>query len=196
MLTLATGRKFVQYLVDLRSGLVRNTNSRLYLTTIHNYIMILNTTLKRCQNKPNPDIIIGLHTWVDAVLEPQGLVNTTSNKKVLTLNKDVTTLLYGLFSLEFITTFRNTRDILNLSLFINMLVDSCGRPGELLMEQGSKVNPNKYLRWKYIKIFAFRESNSVVLRALVFFEHLKSATLRTQKQKRIPLRLLLSDMII
>lgn len=154
-------------------------------------INILSSSAKRSGLKIEIDVVDSCHDEVDGNLVPKGLVTTKSKKKQLTLSADVTDLLSILFSIEYIVTFRSTREVLHLSLFITMAVNSCGRICEIVQSSNPHSVATKYLRREHVRIFAFTEGDSeIVLRGLIRFDNSKNRKPDPSKVKTIPLRLL------
>lgn len=70
-------------------------------------------------------------------------------------------------------TFSCTRDILYVSLFVNLAVDCSGRIGEILL-RGGKLCEGKCLRWR---IYAFRLANKIIsLQATLRYAGLKGSS--------------------
>ncbi|KAJ9649484.1 hypothetical protein H2199_000259 [Coniosporium tulheliwenetii] len=182
-------RMFLEWLVDSRSGSI-DPEGRLCFTTLRCYLRVFVSAARRSQNPVDKEVLTSCYDWITGPLISQGRLNMDVRKKPVAMTKDVTGLLEVLYSREYMAVFRTTREILYTSLFINLAVDCCGRIGEILRGGHKKANPTKYLRWSHVKLYAFNEDGKTVLRALVAFSNLKSATIETNKTKTIPLRLL------
>ena len=156
-------------MIESREGTL---NSKLRDRTVHDYIKVLETAAARRQNPIEKEVVRAAHLWIDGPTNMEGRLNLKPRPKVMTFSLDVTTILRELFTIEYMATFRTTRQSLSTSLFINLTVDCSGRVGEFL---GTNVkDPRaKCLRWEHVKLYAFLENGKPTVKAKIHFRDLK-----------------------
>ena len=170
---------------------IPGSNGRVHYNTLTDNLMTLTLLATRSQNKIDPAVIRLGNDWLDGRLVPEGRVNTVSRRKKLTTSQDVTHILATLFTIEHMATFSHTREILYVSLFINLAVDCSGRISELLVTGGKLCN-GRCLRWKDVEVYAFHLPDGMItLKASIRYAGLKGTTgLDDHRAKVIPLRLM------
>jgi hypothetical protein len=101
-----------------------------------------------------------------------------------------------LFSANFLGTFSNWRQVLNLAIFLNILVDFGGRGGEIAWNRSTPVNT--CLLWEDVKVYAFwgGEIEGVDIKANIAFRHLKGMELGPSKYKTVPFSLHTTEMAL
>ncbi|TAQ88376.1 hypothetical protein B7494_g3297 [Chlorociboria aeruginascens] len=185
-------RMFLEYMAQSRTGLIVKANRVLKHDTVHNYVLMLSTVLKRCQNPLERGVIVASYTWIDGYLIPKGMVTILGKEKHICY--DISTLVRTILSPEYMATIPYTRVPLQLVLFLSLATDCSGRVGEFLATYGKKKKPT-FLCWRYTTIVAFRIPAEVILRGTIRFENLKDGSGDPNKRKIILLRLLLLELV-
>jgi hypothetical protein len=190
VITLKIARQFFEYLATSRVGIIVSPitgQKHLHVNTLLGYLYLLVSAAKRCQNPIDRDVVDRTHDWIRYKLDEKKLINRHSEFKHVSMPGDVTTLLHTIFSVKYMATLRNTREVLNLSLVVNMLVDCAGRVGELVRGKNKK-----FLKWKRVSFYAFQDDimSPVKLRAKILYADIKDGENDPNRTKSIPFRLL------
>lgn len=107
-----------------------------------------------------------MYLWVKLNLTDElDLQRNTVLSKPIAYRQDVTVILAALFSPPGLHGFMSMRMVLDVALFINLMVDSCGQAHEVV---ASEKYPNQYLPWRHLEIWVFKlPDGSVGFRGLL-----------------------------
>ncbi|KAI0190467.1 hypothetical protein EV127DRAFT_495163 [Xylaria flabelliformis] len=87
------------------------------------------------------------------LIEQEGL-STAMRPKAVAHSEDLTYLLNRLYDSQYLDTFHDMQMVLNLSLYMCLLVDTCGRGGELAW---NTTRPkHMHLKWEDVEFFTFQ----------------------------------------
>jgi len=148
--------------------------------------------LQYTNKKIEKEIRDQLYIWVRYDLTQElGLNKNLGISKPTAHRADVAVVLRALFSPLGLRQVLCMRTVLNLAIFINLMVDTCGRIHEITATERYK---ECYLRWKDLKVYAFKINGAVSLRATLKVSNLKGKKDRPDEYKTIPLSLLPSSL--
>jgi hypothetical protein len=122
--------------------------------TLINYATTFSGAIAYCNRKVDNCVSEQVYLCVKVNLTDElDLQRNTVLSKPIAYHQDVTVILAALFSPLGLRGFMSMRMVLNVALFINLMVDSCGRAHEVV---ASEKSPNQYLRWRHLEIWVFK----------------------------------------
>ncbi|KAH7179549.1 uncharacterized protein B0J16DRAFT_347172 [Fusarium flagelliforme] len=138
------------------------------------------TTMESCAT-PHLRII-----FLNDLVTQEGL-STAMRPKLPANSEDVTYIVPRLFDAQYLNTFGNMRQVLNLTLYLMLIVDTCGRGGEFVLNPARPKH--MCLMWKEVDFYSFQsvEDNAFEILINVTINWSKNDTLDDSKYKAIPL---------
>ena len=175
---------------------VGNIADTISVRTLINYTRLLFTVFgidrgRRLDKALTDDV--QAYVYNDMVKEYQ--LSRAQWKKPVAHSEDLTYLISVLYTPQFIGTLSNMRQLMNLTLFLNIMVDTGSRGGDIAWDR--KTEPGTCLLWEDIKLYAFwNESiDAVDIRANLTFRYLKGMKLEPGQYKTVPLSLFPISMV-
>ncbi|KAM0327377.1 hypothetical protein ACHAPQ_007393 [Fusarium lateritium] len=182
-------KEYARYLARSRIGRITGT---LKINSIIGYISSLLWAMERETNRMyNPQLRNQLGVFISHNLAEQEGLSTASNPKPIAYAEDVSFIVSKLYDSEYLGTFANMRMVLNLTLYIMLVIDTCGRGGEI-----ARINTrpeHMCLRWEDISFYSFQstDNDTFDIRANIKIRWGKNDTLDDSKYKIIPFARLL-----
>lgn len=183
-------RQFFFYLSDGGTGI---HGGKLARRTTESYAASFFGALQYTNKLPERETREQTYLWIRYNLtEELGLQKQLVVSKPIAYAEDVTLILSKLYSPLGLRGCMSMRIVLNMSLFINLMVDACGRAHELI---SARKYPELYLTWQNIKIYVFKNKRGEVeFAGTVRLTNLKGLKDRPEKWKEMPLKLLPTQM--
>lgn len=184
-------KEYGRYLVRSRVGRI---NDKLSVNTVQHYMAMIISIIQRiCQH---PAWIISpmraqIRDFVRGDLVAQEGVRTTMHTKAVAHSEDVTFILSMLYSPHYLNTFSNMRTVLNLTLYILLMIDLCGRGADIARHP---LRPEHMcLRWEDVSFYSFQHEDeaSFDIRAQITVRWSKGQTLDESAYRVIPIPALL-----
>lgn len=75
--------------------------------TVYNHAITLGTALRRVENPIDKEVNNAAHAWIDGYLVSKGIVTTLLREKYTCY--DISSLVYTIFTAEYMVTMRDTR---------------------------------------------------------------------------------------
>lgn len=147
---------------------------------IKDTIIILNRE-RRCRFL-TPEQAEDVRSYVKYHLPEEENLSKKKYKKGVAHSEDMTFLLSVLFTPSYLGTFMDMRTVLNTVLYMNLVVDSCGRGGDIAQNPSQK--PGRHLKWGDVKFYAFPLADGVEIQALVTFNWMKGRSITNPNTKR------------
>jgi hypothetical protein len=184
---LKTIRQYFLWIATSRQGLIESTLS---INTIKIYMLRFFATVEWYQIRDvESEVKQQVGWWIETTLADEAKLHRQVKPKPTARLADVSMLLRTLYTDISLCSFGTMRGVLYLNLFLNLLIDGCGRIGEIV--RGSKAPEEQCLKWGDIEIWAKRvpESN-VQIYGIVNFVWLKGKRLIPKEYKKVCLNLL------
>jgi hypothetical protein len=179
-------REYARYIVRSRVG---HISTKLSVHTIQHYMRLLVAVLQRECNHDKfsiSTIRAELSEFVRVDLAKQEGLDTARHTKAVAHCDDVTRIVTMLYDANYLTTFPNMRIVLNLNLYILLVIDVCGRGGEIAR---SYARPEHMcLRWSDISfVLIQRPDDEWHIEAHVKIQWSKGQTTDSSAYRTIPL---------
>lgn len=179
-----------KYAIFMAQSRVGHTADTISVRTLINYMRLLFTVFgidrgRRLDKALTDDI--QAYIYNDMAKEYQ--LSREHWKKPVAHSEDLTYLISVLYSPEYIGSLSNMRQLLNLTLFLNIMVDTGSRGGDIAWDR--KTPRSTCLLWEDIKLYAFwnAEMDAVDIRANLTFRQLKGMKLEPSQYKTVPFSL-------
>jgi hypothetical protein len=178
--------EYARYLVRSRVGRI---NEKLSVSTVLSYMnCVISVMKRRCRhsNAAIQDTQHEIRKFVQYHLRSQEGITSEMQIKSVAHADDVTFILSKLYEPTYLNSFGSMRVVLNLTLFILLVIDLCGRGGEIAHNH---LRPKHMcLRWEDMDFYAFRrdEDQSIDIRANVTLKWCKGVSLDESNYKVIP----------
>jgi len=131
-------------------------------------------------------------TWVmQDLTEELGLNKNIAISKPIVRQADITTIIQQLFSPLGLRQVLSMRVVLHVCIFINLMVDTCGRIHEIT---ATDRYPDQYLRWKDLKLYVFNKNGERSLSAVLRVSGLKGWKDSPEKYQEFYFNLLPSEL--
>jgi hypothetical protein len=187
-------KKYAIFMAQSRVGYI---NSTISVVTMTNYMRLLLAVLGIDRNRRlERELYADVLNYINNDLIKEYNVPRDKWKKPVAHSEDLSHLLQVLYSASFIATLPNMRQLLNFTVFLNILVDSGGRGGDIAWDRATPEGT--CLCWGDVKFYAFHvpEIDSVDFRANITFRWLKGMKLDPSKYKTIPFLLFPTNMVM
>jgi len=181
-------RQFLFYMADSGNGHARN--SKITRRTIEGHAGALFGALRQCNRPLERDVRHQIMVWARYDLTAELELNKDLGISTpIAHASDVSIILREMYSPLGIRQVRSMRILLNLSIFVNLMIDGCARIHELV---STERYPEHYLRWKDVQFWVFRsrDTSDIRISGLVKLKYLKGLKDSPDKWKEIPLMLL------
>ncbi|KAF5576884.1 hypothetical protein FPANT_10716 [Fusarium pseudoanthophilum] len=144
-------KEYSQYPARSRVGKIGDT---LKVNTVIGHISCLLWSMERESNRSyNSDIRKQMGFFISNNLAVQEGLTTEAKPKLLASSKDVSFIVSKLYEPEYLGTFGSMRAVLNLTLYMMLVIDTCGRGGEFARKH---VRPEHMcLRWEEAQFYCF-----------------------------------------
>ena len=178
-------QEYARYLARSRVG---ESGGALAVKTVIGYNKTCLTAMERHPKRQWNHVL--RHSFVlfvsDNLLTQEGL-STAMKPKLEANSEDVTYIVSRLFDAQYLNTFGNMRQVLNLTLYLMLIVDTCGRGGEFVFNPARPKH--MCLMWKDVDFYSFQsvEDNAFDIRINITINWSKNDTLDDSKYKTIPL---------
>jgi len=156
-------RKFAHYVATGQS--YGRGDVSLTRRTVLGHVSMLFTVFKR-EGKPfDRHFQEQVNIWVmHELTEELGLNKNVAVSKPIARQADVTIIIQQLFSPLGLRQVLSMRVILHICIFINLMIDTCGRIHEIT---ATERYPDQYLRWKDVKLYVFNKDGERSLSAVI-----------------------------
>jgi hypothetical protein len=184
-------KEYARYLARSRVGRI---SDKLSMRSILHYInMIIAVMRQACGHSAPSMAVIRSETsaFIRGDLVEQEGLHTAMYPKSVAHSRDVTFILSTLYSPNYLSTFGNMRTVLNLTLYMLLMIDLCGRGADIARHN---LRPDHMcLRWEDITFYSFQcdDDDSVDIRAHIKVRWSKGKTLDQSADRTIPLPALL-----
>lgn len=178
-------QEYDRYLSRSRVGI---SGGALAVRTVTGYINSCLSVMERNSERQwNPELRHTLGLFVSNDLATREGLSTAMRPKLSANSEDVSYIVSRLFDAQCLNTFGNMRQVLNLTLYLMLIVDTCGRGGEFVLNAARPKH--MCLVWKDVDLYSFRsvEDNAFDIRINVTINWSKNDTLDDSKYKTIPL---------
>lgn len=185
-------KEYLRYIARSRVGNMRDTLSTV---TLKVYAANLFSVLHRETGRMvDAGVKRGeIHNFINNDLVVQEGVHTDAAVKKLANSEDVTYLTKRMYEREFVASFANMREFLNLNLYICLMVDCCERGGAIA--RGLHSTEEMCLRWEDICFYTFQPEDETEptfdIAANVTIKWSKGQKLKESEWRTIPLPKLL-----
>lgn len=129
-----TFKAYTVYLSQTRSGRI---NDKISVNTILSMISILSTQIQKKRRcvllQADKDDV---KNFITNALKNQEGLTTAMLVKPVAFAEDTSYLFSVLYSVAYLATFSEMRIVLNISLYINLMIDAAGRGGDMLFSPG------------------------------------------------------------
>lgn len=149
--------RFLTWLADVCEGAIHKshpdatTNTKATVKAILNYHMCLNMALAYF-NAPIPRAqLTNTNTWIKNELSRDQDLNRDAIPKHTSYHHDVIRVIECIWSSDAIRLVKSIHNMLNATLALNLLLDGCGRIGELLPVDKAAVDAGRYLTWECVE---------------------------------------------
>jgi hypothetical protein len=180
-------KEYARYLVRSRVGRVTN---KLTVNTVLHYIKMILEVLQRAAGYPTASMLplrIELSAFIRGDLVKQEGIQRVMHPKPVAHSNDLARIISILYSASYLGTFANKRTVLNVTLYMLLLVDLCGRGAEIAHHH---LRPEYMcLRWEDVSFYSFQsdEDDSMDIRAQIKIRWSKGKTLDSSSDRTIPL---------
>jgi hypothetical protein len=184
--TLKVIRQFLFFLADGGCGARGGKVARI---TIEGYATSFFGVLRYCNRPHDRDTREQIYLWIRYNLTDElELQKGQILSKPVAYATDVTLILSKLYSPLGLRGCMSMRLVLNMSMFINFMVDTCGRAHEIV----STIRyPNLYLRWRDVKIYVFKSAEGgIEFTGNLRLTNMKGMKDEPDKWKEVPLKLM------
>ncbi|RBR19863.1 uncharacterized protein FIESC28_05469 [Fusarium coffeatum] len=178
-------QEYARYLARSRVG---ESGGALAVKTVIGYINTCLTAMERDSERQwNPVLRHSFALFVSNNLLTQEGLLTAMKPKLQANSEDVTYIVSRLSHAQYLNIFGNMRQVLNLTLYLMLIVDTCGRGGEFVLNPARPKH--MCLMWKDVDFYSFQsvEDNPFDIRINVAISWSKNDTLDDSKYKTIPL---------
>lgn len=178
-------KEYARYIVRSRRG---QLSTKVSVKTVQSYMAMIISLIKRaCGHRYMEPISQEIDNFIKTVLAPHEGLTTIMHDKPVAHSPDLTFILSKLYDPEYLQTFENMRTVLNLTLYMTMMVDTCGRGGELA--RNFNHEEHMCLRWQDVEFYTFQSSDNheFDIRANVKIRWQKNQTLDESAYKTIAL---------
>ena len=179
-------KEYARYLVRSRVGRI---SDRLSVNSVQHYVRMIISLLQRACNHSNSimiDIRQEMRFFVAGDLVAQEGLNNQMHTKAVAHSEDITFILSKLYSPEYLSTFANMRVVLNLTLYMLLVVDLCGRGANIARHP---LRPDHMcLRWEDVSFYLFQreDDDSLDIRAQIKVRWAKGQSLKESEYRTIP----------
>ncbi|KAF5563036.1 hypothetical protein FNAPI_2904 [Fusarium napiforme] len=144
-----------EYSRYLARSLVGKIGDTLKVNTVIGRISCLLWSMERESNRSyNSDIRKQMGFFISNNLAVQEGLTTEAKPKLLASSKDVSFIVSKLYEPEYLGTFGSMRAVLNLTLYMMLVIDTCSRGGEFARKH---VRPEHMcLRWEDAQFYCFQ----------------------------------------
>jgi hypothetical protein len=186
-------RQFLFYLAD-SSRLGRGLNGMITRRTAESHATSFFGAVSYCNKKLEKEIRDQVFLWVRYDLTEELKLNKALGiSKPVAHRADLTLVLQMLFSPLGLRQVMSMRVLLNLTIFLNLMVDTCGRIHEIV---STERYPELYLRWKDLQVYVFNQNGRHSLGGILHVGNLKGMKDDPTHFKEIPLSLLPSSLCL
>ena len=184
--TLKVIRQFFFFLADGGHGIHGGKLARI---TIEGYATTFFGVLRYCNRRHDRDTREQTYLWIRYNLTDElGMQKGQILSKPVAYATDVTLILSKLYSPLGLRGCMSMRLVLNMSMFINFMVDTCGRAHEIV---SSFKYPDVYLRWRDVKIYVFKSADGrIEFTGIIRLTNMKGMKDEPGKWKEVPLKLM------
>ncbi|KAI1059224.1 hypothetical protein LB507_003665 [Fusarium sp. FIESC RH6] len=177
-------QEYARYIARSRVGLY---GGPLAVNTVIGYINSCISVMERDSKRQfNPELRQTLGRFISNNLVTQEGLSTAMKPKLSANSEDVSYIMSRLFDAQYLNTFGNMRQVLNLTLYLMLIVDSCGRGGEFVLNPARPKH--MCLMWKDVDLYSFHsvEDNAFDIRINITINWSKNDNLDDSKYKTIP----------
>jgi len=193
LLTLEIVKLFMLFLARTSSGMI---DDKITSKTMQGYISHTIGAAYRCTGvkQLTPEEVKQVYTYIRN-LEQDGELSNKARFKHVATNNDLDLLIEAAFSDEFSLTVQSIRSVLNIALYMNLFVDSCGRGSDLAYGGASIAEQeNHCLCWNHCRFYVVNvDDGDRVIAANIEIKFQKGQRCKNL-QKIVTLRLLPSNM--
>jgi hypothetical protein len=185
-----------QYAIFMAQSRVGRISDTIAVRTLTNYMRLLFTVLSIDRDYAlDRNLQLDVQAYIDNDMVKEYHLSREQWKKPVAHSEDLTYLLSVLYTPQFIGTFFDMRQLLNFTLFLNIMVDAGCRGGDIAWDR--KTQSGTCLLWEDVKFYAFWDASidAVDIRANITFRHLKGMKLDPSHYKTVPLSLFQTDMV-
>ncbi|KAF5686136.1 hypothetical protein FDENT_5928 [Fusarium denticulatum] len=145
-------KEYSRYLARSRVGRLGDT---LKVNTVNGHVSCLLWSMERESNRSyNSDIRKQMGLFISNNLAVQECLTTEAKPKLSASSKDVSFIVSKLYEPECLGTFGSMRAVLNLTLYMMLIIDTCGRRGGFT---GHRLRPEHMcLRWEDAQFYCFQ----------------------------------------
>ena len=189
-LTFPVFKEYARYLSRSRLG---QLSEKPTVMTIRYYTSMIMEIVERKSLSRLYHIRKEVHDFVGNELAEQEGLQRLMHPKAVAFSADVTFILSKMYEPQFLATFSNMRTVLNLTLYINLIIDLCGRGGEIARHPLKEKH--MCLHWEDIEFYTFRnkDQDELDIRMNIKVRWSKNHTLDDWKYKTIPFPRLLPN---
>lgn len=185
-------KKYAIFMAQSRVGVIADTIS---VRTLINYIRLLFAVLGIDRGAPLDRTLTNeIQAYIHNDMAKEYQISREHWKKPVAHSEDLTHLISVLYRPDSMGTLSNMRQLLNLTLFLNIMVDTGSRGGDIAWDR--KTDAGTCLLWSDVKLYAFwnEAMGAVDTRANLTFRHLKGMRLEPSKYKTVPFSLFPTSM--
>ncbi|EHK16055.1 uncharacterized protein TRIVIDRAFT_65122 [Trichoderma virens Gv29-8] len=182
-------KQYARYLVRSRVG---GLNEKLSVKTVNHYMaMIMSIIERECKHDSLTAIRREVNNFVHNDLINQEGIRTAMHTKSVAHTEDVTFILSKLYSPEYLNRFPDMRTVLNLTLYIVLVVDLCGRGSEIARNPSRPVH--QCLHWEDVEFYTFQriDDNEFDIRVNIKVRWSKGQTADESRYHTVPFTSLL-----
>ena len=176
-------KEYARYLCRSRQG---QLSDRLSVKTVQYYMAMCIGIIERRSKRRLLEIRHEVSNFIISDLARQEGLRRQMWTKGVAFTHDVTFILDKLYEPQYLASFRNMRVVLNLTLYINLVIDLCGRGGEIARHPLKREH--MCLRWEDIELYAFSNSGASELdiRMNIKVRWAKNQTMNESEYKVVP----------
>ncbi|OBT90547.1 hypothetical protein VE02_00995 [Pseudogymnoascus sp. 03VT05] len=180
-------KKYAIFMALSRVGNIADTIS---VQTLLNYIRLLFVVFKIDRGRRLcKDLTDDIQAYIYNDMTKEYHLSREHWKKPVAHSEDLSYLISILYTPDYIGTLSNMRQLLNITIFLNIMVDTGSRGGDIAWDR--KTPRNTCLLWEDINLYSFwnEEMEAVDLRANLTFRRLKGMKLEPSQYKTVPFSL-------
>ncbi|EUC39123.1 hypothetical protein COCCADRAFT_81378 [Bipolaris zeicola 26-R-13] len=180
-------KEYARYLARSRVGRI---SDKLSVNSMQHYMGMIISIMQRSCHHPSQEMTpmrTEIRNFIRSDLVQQEGISTKMHVKTVAHTEDVTRVLSNLYNPQYLITFSSMRTVLNLTLYILLMVDICGRGCDIARHP--QRESHMCLRWEDIDFFSFQSENddSMDIRAQITVKWSKGQSLNDSEYRIIPL---------
>jgi hypothetical protein len=179
-------RQFLYYVADSSTG--RGPGGKITRRTAVDYATNFFGAYAYSNRKLEQEVRDQVLLWVQYDLTEELELNKQLGiSKPIAHRADVSLIIKHLYSPLGLRQVLSMRVILHVGIFINLMMDTCGRIHEIT---STEKYPEQYLRWEHLKVYAFNRGGRISLSAVLKVSGLKGMKDKPEQYKEYVLHLL------